>query len=296
MEQMSRNPATAVELRTYIRANAALDREFNARMQRLQEQYHTREAQLIEEHRARIQESRAGLEAAEQELDTEFDTRQLQLDRQLRSALNFAQQPEGGFDHPPPRESFGTRTRDNHGQSRGIHSEPTAQQRISSGSPAQVLTPRVPGSEQSSIPTLVASDLDTRNDQGQVIGGNLHDIFLHPPPMDTYNMETEYDRDTGTIFDAFPRPALPPAAVGDSPIGFAPAHTLYHEADETFDAAHATILPVDDARDGPDSQILLSPDSGYGSLSASCTCGQICPKGQPVCDSCAAVFDSVPFP
>ena len=80
MNQINPNPASAIQLRSFITASEHLDRDIALRRQQLRDDHRAREARLIAENNRQ-------LEAAEEELDNESDQREQILYSQFESSL-----------------------------------------------------------------------------------------------------------------------------------------------------------------------------------------------------------------
>lgn len=273
MGLIAQNPASSLQIRTYVREVANLDREIDGRRQRVREEYRAREARFN-------QQNSAQLEADERELDAEFDARQRRLDIRFESSLHPTRQPEHDANHPMPREGIGTRNEHPHNQSH-VLDLPDQHPFLSWDGPSGHASGH-PSFAQDNLPTLSAVESDPGSDQGRV-AMNLDGLFLPPPAMTADDIESEAFHDVATRLTAARESQAEP-----DPADSVPTHT-----DETFGFAHAIVLPVSDIRNGSNSGFEVLPQSGDRN---SCSCGKVCPKGQYVCDSCAdSLAEPYPF-
>lgn len=105
MNQINRNPASVIPLRSYLTASANLDTDIETRRRRLREHHQAREDEIVAENRSL-------LEAAEQCLDHELDQRQRALNMDLEASFGPQEQrphdtggqllpPDMRFDYDP---------------------------------------------------------------------------------------------------------------------------------------------------------------------------------------------------
>jgi hypothetical protein len=277
IDMVGQNPALTIQIRWFVRGIEAIDRDINRRRERLREQYRAQEARLIQDNRAR-------LEAAERELDAESDERHLRLYTHFESVLDLAQWLGQDAGHGRPDESVGNRMPNNHSQS---HVLPEDQNRIV---PWDRDSSHVLGDLNSSRSTSSMLGPEPRNHQVPVAGGNFHHSLLSVrlPSMDVDHNANE------ALPDSVERQTLSSTAIGESHANSVPANMVPPCADETLEAAPATVLPSGGARNGPNSQFERSPGSGYGSSHTLCTVCGIVLMGQNLCDTCADWLDIEP--
>jgi hypothetical protein len=280
---VGQNPASTIQIRSFVRESEAISRDINRRRQRLREQHRAQEAQLI-------QNNRAQLEAAERELDAESNERHFCAVMRFESGLGLGRWLGQDASHGAPRESVGTRMLENHSQFHIPDLLPEDQSRIV---PWDRASNHVLGDLNPSRSNLTTSSMlgpELRNHQALVAGGNFHHSLLSVtlPSMDVDDDANE------SFLDSAERQTLSSAAIGESHTDSVPANIAPPHADGTLGVAPATALPSDDARNGSNSQFGRPPSSGYGSSYTSCqVCGKIL-MGQDVCDSCANVLDIEP--
>jgi hypothetical protein len=283
IDMVGQNPASIIQIRSFVGGIEAIDRDINRRRQRLREQYRAEEARLIQDNHTR-------LEAAELELDAESEERHLRLNMHFESDLGLAQWFGQDGSHGRPHESVGTRMPENHSQFHMPDVLPEGQSHIV---PWDRASSHVLGDLNSSHSNLTTSSMlgpEPRNHQAPVAGGNFHHSLLSMslPSKDVDNNANE------ALLDSVEQQTLSSTAIGESHADFVPANTAPPHADETLGAAPAAVLPSGGARNGPNSQFEWSPDSGYGSSYTSCKACNAILMGQDVCDSCADVLDREP--
>jgi hypothetical protein len=294
MDQISQNPATAIQLRTYVTNTAAVDRARIAGRERLRGLFHARETRLIEENRARetrlIEGNRAQREAAERELDIECDARQLGLDTELESALDCRQQSEHS-NHITTREGLGTIPRNTHGPFNESGSGSANERHILPSHPPSGQARRFTSSAPASLPMLSARNPGSESDWRPTTSETLYETFISIDPLST----NAYDVENEEFLDIATRQMLPPIPATNSRNAIIPADVVHSHANDATQASNATLQPANNARDMSSSRFELSPDSGYGSSSTPCSCGRICRVGQTRCDSCTEGFNSEPW-
>jgi hypothetical protein len=283
-DQISQNPATAIQLRTYFTNTAALDRARIAGRERLRGLFHARETRLIEENRAQR-------EAAERELDIECDARQLGLDTELESALDCRQQSEHS-NHITTREGLGTIPRNTHGPFNESGLGSANERHILSSHPPSGQARRFTSSAPASLPMLSARNPGSESDWRPTTSETLYETFISIDPLST----NAYDVENEEFLDIVTRQMLPPIPATNSRNAIIPADVVHSHANDATQASNATLQPANNARDMSSSRFELSPDSGYGSSSTPCSsCGRICHVGQTECDSCTEGLNTEPW-
>jgi hypothetical protein len=279
---VNQNPVSTTDIRAYVRDVEALDRDIDRRRQYLRAEYRVREANFIRENQARLEE-------AERELDIESDERQRDLNRRIDSSLHLTQRQEYHVDHRIPRDRMGTTAMDRHSQYLAPNQASADLNQDQSWSRASGHLSGYSSSVQGGFPTLFASESDLRSDQWPVTDRGLDNVFLPVhPPTDDADMNW-----ADTFSEVAARQAMPSTTTRGSHNSFIPADALPTHADETVEVEHAIVMAVDEPRDGSNSSVELSLDSGCGNA---CVCGRVCPMGRESCDSCASFLDSPPFP
>ena len=281
---IGQNPTLAIQMRAYVLQIEAVRRETDSHRRRLREQYRAQEAPLIQDNRRR-------LEVAEQQLDRESDERHLRLNLQFDSV--FAPQQQRGEDagHHMPREGVGTASvRD---IPSGFRVPDLSLLGRGQPAPSDPLSSHVTGDYSSSSTDMVASltlNLETRGPPGLLPGDNPFDANLPfgPPSM------TPYDTENEVILGGLPRQQSPLGFVGESRPEEFLSDALPSLTNGGLWEAPATIPPIYDAQNRPDTRFLTS-DSSYASPHKPCdSCGRVVFNGQNVCDSCTGVLDTDP--
>jgi hypothetical protein len=283
MDQIGQNPTTAIQLRSYLTANAALDRDRIAGRESLREHFRALEAQLIAGNRAQR-------EAAERELDIEYDARQLHLNTELESALDSRQQSEHS-NIITPREGLGTTSRNTPDPFNEPGSGSANERQILSSHPPSGQARRFTGPTPASLPTLSASNNGPESDWRPAASETLYDTFISIDPlsMNTSNVENE------AFLDIVTRQTQPPIPATNNLNALSPADVVHSQANNVTEAPNATLQPANNSTDISSSRFEVSPDSGYGSSYTPCSsCGRICHVGQD-CDSCTDGFNSMPW-
>jgi hypothetical protein len=267
IDMVGQNPASTIQIRSFVRRIETIDRDINHRRQRLREQYRAREAWLIQDNRAR-------LEAAERELDAESDERHLRADTHFESDLGLAQWLGQDASHGRPREGVGAQIPENHTRFHIPDPPPEDQSHIvpwGGASHSNLTTSSTLG------PELVAS-------------GNFHNSLLSVslPSGDADNNANE------APLGGVEQQTLSSTTIGESHADFAPANIAPPHADETPGAAPVAVLPSGGARNGPNSQFERLPNSRYRSSYTSCRVCDAILIGQDICYPCADVLDIEP--
>jgi hypothetical protein len=272
IDMVGQNPASIIQIRSFVRRIEDIDRDISHRRQRLREQHRAREAWLIQDNRAR-------LEAAERELDAESDERHLRADMHFESDSGLAWWLGRDTSHGRPRESVSTQIPENHTQFHTPDLLPEDQSHIG---PWDGAYNHVWGDLNSS-----RSNLTTSSTLGPepVAGGNFHNSLLSVSLAsgDADNNANE------ALLDGAEQQTLSSTTIGESHVDFAPANIAPPHADETLGAAPAAVPPSGGARNGPNSQFERSPDSGRGSSYTICKACKAILMGQDMCGSCAVL-------
>ena len=274
MGMISQNPANLTRTRNYATATAALARDIDFHRQRLRAYHRAREANFIRDNQAE-------LEAGERRLDTIHEDEQRRLNIQFELSLEPTQQCGHNAIQNGPREGVGT-------MPRNLGLTPADQRRTSSWALPPVYTSEYPGSANSILPTLSASESHARSEQMPIMAGDLHDhvLSVQPTPMDAYHIHHE------AILDVNASQPLSATDISESLIGLAPVNIPGPNADHGLEAEHVTVLPIDYAGNGPNPQLFSLSDLGQGTPCGYCEI--ICLKGQDVCSSCASRLGSAP--
>lgn len=260
IDMVGQNPASAIQIRWFVREIEAIDRDINRRRERLREQFRAQEAWLIQDNRAR-------LEAAERELDVESDERHLRLGTHFESVLGLAWWLGQDASHDMPHESVGNWMPNNHSQ---FH------------------IPDLPPEEQSGIVPWDWASSDVLEDLNFSQSNLTTSSTLVPEPRNHQAPPSmDVDRNANEAFpDSVERQTLSSTAIGESHGDSVPANMVPPHAGETPGVASATVLPSDGARNGPNSQFERSPNSGYGSSHTLCMGCDAVLIGQNMCDTC----------
>jgi hypothetical protein len=277
IDMVGQNPASIIQIRSFVRRIEDIDRDISHRRQRLREQHRAREAWLI-------QDNRAQLEAAERELDAESNERHLRADVQFESDLGLAQRLGQDASHGRPRESVAIQIPENRTQFHIPDLLPEDQSHIG---PWDGAFNHALGDLNSSH-----SNLTTSSTLGPepVAGGNFHNSLLSVslPSGDVDNNANE------APLGGVEQQTLSSTTIGESHADFAPANIAPPHADETPGAAPVAVLPSGGARNGPNSQFERLPNSRYGSSYTSCRVCDAILIGQDICYRCADVLYTEP--
>ena len=286
MDRISEDIALPMQLRTFVIANAALDRDRDAGLQHLRERFRTQEARLIEENHARQ-------EAAEREHDAEYDARQLYLNMQIEIALGLGHQSQNLEPQFTPREGVGTTTSSSHGPPHSLGPISANQWHTIPSDRSSSRTQEYASSTPDDLPILPAPNLEHKSIWTSSNTVDLSSAFLpiHPLPMDTYDFESD------TFFDVAARHALLPMAA-TSTLNEAPGGTSADPGlNRTVEASTTAASSVDNSRNPFGSPSHPSTHFRNGASYTPCgSCGKICQMGQDSCDSCADVFDHGLYP
>jgi hypothetical protein len=269
MHRISENPTTAISLMNYIAAEEALNRDRNAEVERVWDNYRTLEAQQIEENHTQR-------DAEILQIDNEYDARQRQLYWEFRSAFASSQQSES-WNHTPPRE--GVRTIPRNTDTLSYLSSLTSTNEghifpsdLPSGQPAGYLSPTT-----AALPVSSESNLDPGRGWGPA-----NDIFLSEPvSTNVYDVENE------AFFEVASRQRLALMPATNSRNVTVTTDVLRTPANDAMEASEAALPLLNNARDLPSSHFGSSPDVVYGNSYGHCgSCDKICYPGQELCDSC----------
>jgi hypothetical protein len=277
IDMVGQNPASIIQIRSFVRRIEDIYRDISHRRQRLREQYRAREAWLI-------QDNRAQLEADERELDAESDERHLRANMDFESDLGLAQWLGQDASHGRPRESVGAQIPENHTWFHIPDLLPEDQSHIG---PWDGAFNHALGDLNSSRSNLMTSS--TLGPE-PVAGGNFHN-FLLSVSLSSGDADNNANE---ALLDGVEQQTLPSTTIGESHVDFAPANIAPPHADETLGAAPAAVPPSGGARNGPNSQFEKSPDSECGSSYTLCKACNAILMGQDMCESCADVLDVEP--
>lgn len=275
MHRISENPTTAIPLMNYIAVEEALNRDHNAEVERVRDNYRTLEAQQIEENHTQR-------DAEILEIDNRYDARQRQLYWEFRSAFASSQQSESS-NHTPPREGVGTIPRNSDTLSYLSSLTSTNEGHIfpsnlPSGQPAGYLSPTT-----AALPVSSESNLDPGRGWEPTADSNLHDDIFLSGPVST----NAYDIGNEAFLEVASRQRLVPTPATDSRNVTVTTDVLRTPVNDAMEASEAPLPLLNNARDLLGSHSGSPRDAVYGSWYVHCgSCDKICYPGQELCDSC----------